>query len=198
MTVRPRWSCWGPASAPSPPPSCSTGSTSSPPPLADRRADHAIPADSVRHCSAEDATFARLIATDLALANRMLVEELKKEVALRPRAPRHRRLSYRAAVGGPTSFQPPFEKRVLAASLGMAPEVSVARLRLARSPPVKVHLFTGRDPATPRRRAPSRSQRRRSTTVEPRPEAPDRSRFTAGDPAAWTGVDGPLSLSVSS
>lgn len=83
-----------------------------------------IPADSVRKHFAEDAAFARCLAADLALAYRMVVKELKNQ-KLRSGLERLANwlLSHQTSLGGANSFELPFEKKVLAARLGMAPEV---------------------------------------------------------------------------
>jgi CRP/FNR family transcriptional regulator, transcriptional activator FtrB len=83
-----------------------------------------IPADAVRRCFADDAAFARCIATDLASAYRGLVKEVKNQ-KLRSGLERLANwlLSQLEAKGGAARFELPFEKKVLAARLGMAPEV---------------------------------------------------------------------------
>lgn len=83
-----------------------------------------IPADAVRSCFAEDAAFARCLASDLAGAYRMVVKELKNQ-KLRSGLERLANwlLTYRAEMGNVGRFELPFEKKVLAARLGMAPEV---------------------------------------------------------------------------
>jgi CRP/FNR family transcriptional activator FtrB len=83
-----------------------------------------IPADAVRRCFSEDAAFARCLACDLAEAYRMVVKELKNE-KLRSGLERLANwlLSYQAEIGGESRFDLPFEKKVLASRLGMAPEV---------------------------------------------------------------------------
>lgn len=83
-----------------------------------------IPADAVRRCFAEDAAFARCLATDLAQAYRMVVKELKNQ-KLRSGLERLANwlLAHHAEIGGDLRFELPFEKKVLAARLGMAPEV---------------------------------------------------------------------------
>lgn len=83
-----------------------------------------IPADAVRRCFADDAAFARCLATDLALAYRMVVKELKNQ-KLRSGLERLANwlLAHQAEIGGDLRFELPFEKKVLAARLGMAPEV---------------------------------------------------------------------------
>lgn len=83
-----------------------------------------IPAEAVRRCFAEDAAFARCLACDLAAAYRMLVKELKNQ-KLRSGLERLANwlLAFRAEQGSVGRFELPFEKKVLAARLGMAPEV---------------------------------------------------------------------------
>lgn len=83
-----------------------------------------IPAEAVRRHFAEDAAFARCLATDLALAYRMVVKELKNQ-KLRSGLERLANwlLSQHTHLGEPAAFELPFEKKVLAARLGMAPEV---------------------------------------------------------------------------
>lgn len=83
-----------------------------------------IPADAVRRCFWEDAAFARCLAVDLAGAYRSAVKELKNQ-KLRTGLERLSNwlLAYRAELGGAGRFELPFEKKVLAARLGMAPEV---------------------------------------------------------------------------
>lgn len=93
-----------------------------------------VPADAVRRSFAEDAAFARCLATDLAEAYRMVVKELKNQ-KLRSGLERLANwlLAYSRGMGGTPRFDLPFEKRVLAARLGMAPEVlsrAFATLRL--------------------------------------------------------------------
>lgn len=83
-----------------------------------------IPADAVRRAFSEDAAFARCLATDLAEAYRMVVKELKNQ-KLRSGLERLANwlLAHQAEAGGPSRFELPFEKRVLAARLGLRPEV---------------------------------------------------------------------------
>lgn len=83
-----------------------------------------IPADAVRRCFSEDAAFARCLACDLAEAYRMVVKELKNQ-KLRSGLERLANwlLGHQAEIGGASRFELPFEKKVLAARLGMAPEV---------------------------------------------------------------------------
>lgn len=83
-----------------------------------------IPADSVRRCFAEDAAFARSIAVDLALAYRSVVKEVKNQ-KLRTGLERLANwlLVQHQSAGRAQRFDLPFEKKVLASRLGMAPEV---------------------------------------------------------------------------
>lgn len=83
-----------------------------------------VPAELVRTHFAEDAGFARCLATDLALAYRMVVKELKNQ-KLRSGVERLANwlLSHQETLNGRRSFDLPFEKKVLASRLGMAPEV---------------------------------------------------------------------------
>lgn len=83
-----------------------------------------LPADMVRRVFAEDAAFARCLASDLAESYRMVVKELKNQ-KLRTGLERLANwlLTYRNEQRGASRFELPFEKKVLAARLGMAPEV---------------------------------------------------------------------------
>ena len=83
-----------------------------------------IPADAVRDCFAHDGAFARSLASDLAEAYRMVVKELKNQ-KLRSGLERLANwlLAHQAENGGASRFELPFEKKVLAARLGMVPEV---------------------------------------------------------------------------
>lgn len=83
-----------------------------------------IPAGAVRQCFSEDPAFARAIATDLAVAYRDLVKEVKNQ-KLRSGLERLANwlLSYHETLGRPERFDLPFEKKVLASRLGMVPEV---------------------------------------------------------------------------
>lgn len=83
-----------------------------------------VPADAVRRCFGEDAIFAQRLARDLAEAYRMVVKELKNQ-KLRSGLERLANwlLAHQAEIGGASRFELPFEKKVLAARLGMAPEV---------------------------------------------------------------------------
>lgn len=83
-----------------------------------------LPAAAVREVFAEDAAFARCLAMDLAASYRMVVKELKNQ-KLRSGLERLANwlLTYRGEKGGAGRLELPFEKKVLAARLGMAPEV---------------------------------------------------------------------------
>jgi CRP/FNR family transcriptional activator FtrB len=83
-----------------------------------------VPAEVVRRVFAEDAAFARQLAVELALAYRMVVKELKNQ-KLRSGLERLANwlLAQSAECGGQQSFELPFVKKVLAARLGMTPEV---------------------------------------------------------------------------
>jgi len=83
-----------------------------------------LPADAVRRHFADDPAFARGLATDLAEAYRAVVKELKNQ-KLRSGLERLANwlLAYRTEQGNANRFELPFEKKVLAARLGMAPEV---------------------------------------------------------------------------
>jgi len=83
-----------------------------------------LPADMVRRVFAEDAAFARCLASDLAESYRIVVKELKNQ-KLRTGLERLANwlLTYRNEQRGANRFELPFEKKVLAARLGMAPEV---------------------------------------------------------------------------
>ncbi|MBS0244391.1 MAG: cyclic nucleotide-binding domain-containing protein [Proteobacteria bacterium] len=83
-----------------------------------------IPANSVRQCFERDAAFARSLARDLALGYRSVVKELKNQ-KLRSGIERLANwlLVAHAEAGGAANFKLPFEKKVLASRLGLAPEV---------------------------------------------------------------------------
>lgn len=83
-----------------------------------------MPADAVRSTFARDAAFARAIAVDLAIAYRSVVKEVKNQ-KLRSGLERLANwlLVQHAQAGGTPRFVLPFEKKVLASRLGMAPEV---------------------------------------------------------------------------
>ncbi len=83
-----------------------------------------IPAEGVRDVFARDAAFARALATELAVAYRAVVKELKNQ-KLRSSLERLANwlLSRDAETGGKGVFQLPFDKKILASRLGMQPEV---------------------------------------------------------------------------
>jgi CRP/FNR family transcriptional activator FtrB len=83
-----------------------------------------LPAGPVRETFGQDAAFARRLASDLAEAYRMVVKELKNH-KLRTGIERLANwlLVHREATGSGEAMTLPFEKKVLAAHLGMAPEV---------------------------------------------------------------------------
>jgi CRP/FNR family transcriptional activator FtrB len=83
-----------------------------------------IPAEAVRRYFAEDATFARALALELAVAYRSVVNELKNQ-KLRSSLERLANwlLIRDKETGGRGRFDLPFDKKVLASRLGMAPEV---------------------------------------------------------------------------
>lgn len=83
-----------------------------------------IPAAAVRRIFAADAAFARALAQELAYAYRSLVKELKNQ-KLRSSIERLANwlLVHDAETGAKGQFALPFEKKVLASRLGMAPEV---------------------------------------------------------------------------
>lgn len=83
-----------------------------------------VPADAVRSHFAMDPAFARALAVELAMAYRGLVKELKNQ-KLRTSLERLANwlLVRDAECGGTGRFELPFEKKVLASRLGMAPEV---------------------------------------------------------------------------
>jgi CRP/FNR family transcriptional activator FtrB len=83
-----------------------------------------VPADAVRCQFQEDGAFARSMAIELALAYRGLVKELKNQ-KLRSGLERLANwlLAHHAQMGAPARFELPFDKKVLASRLGMAPEV---------------------------------------------------------------------------
>jgi CRP/FNR family transcriptional activator FtrB len=83
-----------------------------------------IPADAIRHAFAADAGFARAVAEDLAAAYRGVIKELKNQ-KLRSGLERLANwlLTHDAENGSRGHFTFPFDKKVLAARLGMAPEV---------------------------------------------------------------------------
>lgn len=83
-----------------------------------------IPAEAVRRYFSEDATFARALALELAGAYRGVVRELKNQ-KLRSSLERLANwiLTHDCESGGTACFELPFDKKVLASRLGMAPEV---------------------------------------------------------------------------
>lgn len=83
-----------------------------------------IPAEVVRRYFAEDAAFARALALELAVAYRGVVKELKNQ-KLRSSLERLANwlLIRHEETGGIGRFDLPFDKKVLASRLGMAPEV---------------------------------------------------------------------------
>jgi CRP/FNR family transcriptional activator FtrB len=83
-----------------------------------------LPAAAVRHAFSEDAAFARALTIELALAYRNVVKELKNQ-KLRSSLERLANwlIARDAETGSTGRFALPFEKKVLAARLGMAPEV---------------------------------------------------------------------------
>ncbi len=83
-----------------------------------------IPAVSVRRLFSADAAFARALAQELAYAYRGLVKELKNQ-KLRTGLQRLANwlLAQDLATGGTGCFPLPFEKKILASRLGLAPEV---------------------------------------------------------------------------
>lgn len=82
-----------------------------------------IPADAVRHAFDADAGFARAVAQNLAFAYRGVIKELKNQ-KLRSGLERLANwlLTHDAENGSRGRFDLPFDKKVLAARLGMAPE----------------------------------------------------------------------------
>lgn len=83
-----------------------------------------LPAELLRRHFAEDAALALALASELALAYRAVVKELKNQ-KLRSCLERLANwlLLHDAESGGKGRFDLPFEKKVLASRLGMAPEV---------------------------------------------------------------------------
>lgn len=83
-----------------------------------------LPAEAVRKAFAEDAAFARAMAVELAHAYRGVVKELKNQ-KLRSSLERLANwlIARNAETGGRNRFELPFEKKILASRLGMAPEV---------------------------------------------------------------------------
>lgn len=106
-----------------------------------------IPADTIRQAFAEDPILARTLAEELALAYRDIVKELKNQ-KLRSGLERLANwlLIRDAETGGTGLFEIPFDKKVLASRLGMAPEVlsrcfaSLAAYHvIVRGPSVTIH-----------------------------------------------------------
>lgn len=83
-----------------------------------------IPADAVRKYFGADAAFARALAVELAVAYRGVVKELKNQ-KLRSSLERLANwlIAHDVETGSTHRFVLPFDKKVLAARLGMAPEV---------------------------------------------------------------------------
>lgn len=83
-----------------------------------------IPAELVRRTAGEDAGFARLLMLELARSYRSVVKELKNQ-KLRSALERLSAwlLHMDAELGGAAKFELPYEKKVLAARIGVAPEV---------------------------------------------------------------------------
>lgn len=83
-----------------------------------------IPAEAVRQAFGDDAAFARALAVELATAYRSVVKELKNQ-KLRSSLDRLANwiLTQDAVAGSPGKIEVPFDKKVLASRLGMAPEV---------------------------------------------------------------------------
>jgi CRP/FNR family transcriptional activator FtrB len=83
-----------------------------------------IPAEAVRECFRQDAEFARIIAMELAKSYRGVVKELKNQ---KMRSSLERLANWIVvqdhANGGAGEIHLPFDKKVLASRLGMAPEV---------------------------------------------------------------------------
>ena len=83
-----------------------------------------LPAEAVRQAFAQDAAFARAMAIELAHAYRGVVKELKNQ-KLRSSLERLANwlIARNVETGGKNRFELPFEKKILASRLGMAPEV---------------------------------------------------------------------------
>lgn len=83
-----------------------------------------LPAEAVRNAFQADAAFARALAVELAFAYRGMVKELKNQ-KLRSNIERLANwlIARNAETGDKNRFDLPFEKRILASRLGMAPEV---------------------------------------------------------------------------
>lgn len=93
-----------------------------------------IPAESVRRYFGEDEAFARALAVELALAYRSVVKELKNQ-KLRSSLERLANwlIVQNQQSGSKNEFVLPFDKKILASRLGMAPEV-LSRCFAALSP----------------------------------------------------------------
>lgn len=83
-----------------------------------------LPAEAVRDVFSSDARFARAIAEELALAYRAVVKEVKNQ-KLRSGLERLANwlLAYDRDLGSHGAFDLPYDKKILASRLGMAPEV---------------------------------------------------------------------------
>lgn len=83
-----------------------------------------VPSEAVRKAFGEDAAFARALAVEMAFAYRGVVKELKNQ---KLRSSLERLANWlivrNAETGGKNRFELPFEKKILASRLGMAPEV---------------------------------------------------------------------------
>ena len=98
-----------------------------------------IPAQSVRAVFRDDPAFARCIALDLATSYRMVVKDIKNQ-KLRSGIERLANwiIAHDANLGHPRKFDLPFEKKVLASRLGMAPEVLSRTLATLSAYDVKI------------------------------------------------------------
>lgn len=83
-----------------------------------------VPSDAVRMHFDADAGFSRALAFELAVAYRSVVKELKNQ-KLRSSLERLANwlIAHDAETGGTGKFKLPFEKKILASRIGMAPEV---------------------------------------------------------------------------
>ncbi len=83
-----------------------------------------LPAEAVRTAFAEDATFCRSLGREMALSYRAVVKELKNQ-KLRSSLERVANwlIACNATSGATGAFTLPFDKKILASRLGMAPEV---------------------------------------------------------------------------
>lgn len=108
-----------------------------------------VPAEIVRRVFNEDAAFARRIAVELAIVSRGLIKEIKNQ-KLRTSLERLANwlLVHNKAAGGRGSFELPIDKKVLAARLGMAPEVLSRSFATLAQNGVSVNgpMITIRDP----------------------------------------------------